>query len=1777
MRADVRKLGKDIKDSFDDLNKFADDTASKISKSISSSFNDSLNDITVKVNVDEDHFLRQMAGVEGILEDFDGQTANLGVEVNVNSDDIYALDDILNNVNGKIKLDIDKAYIERQILEVEDIIGNFLDNDIVVGIRTDVSDLQNITKDIVDTVNDINGRDNMKVKVSPMLDTSASGEIISKVDDIVDEARGILSEFDITLKADADYSEALAALEALREELKELEESDIEIYATIDQSSIEEINATIETMRQQNEANAIDLEVEIHTAKAFAQLTALARRRTVEIVPKINAKALGIAQGTLAGFTGFNIMKDHTKDFIESLTELDKQLPQTAMLLSALSAAVPAAGWGAGTLMNLIGDVAALSGLLVPGSAALAAYAGGMYFFNNAFEKANKEKYIPEITAQLEKFSSVVAGDFWSVAKPSYNEFAFKTLPAIYQASKGVNTGTAELASSFWDALGAVVASDRGMANLKETTGNIEAGMKGLGDAFEPAIQGILQFITIGSGQLPPLGKAIESVAIDFDNWMQDVENQKAIEEWGIAGVETLKELGSIVYSTTGIFYSLYRAARQSGFPGLTEIADGLENINNKLAEDSSQEQMIMYGQYFNSAFSQMASSISWAGPLISKHSDGILRSIETMGDIASEILLGIGDMFTNTGLVEAFFGLLESFNTAVVAFRPAFESLGIIFAVTMEFLGAALENITPILTQFFKNLERDAVLIKPALMGILDIIGEWGPQVMEVVGEVTNAVAQWFGNLDPVIALLGIGIAALAPVFMGLGAVIWTVISGISGAVATIGGLVAGAGTLSGALSKASSGTGFFASALQALRGVGEAVSSRFGLITTAFGEFVGAARNTSGAVLGAMGELGSKIWRLIAPPDGLIRSAWGTLLGDMVYVRDAFGDAVEAMGKRIGGFGTAISTRLAPIGQFFRNSIATPISGAVTTVGNALTRVMPSLGGFGSGLGTLGGSFGSVLSSVAKFIPGIGQIVSVFITAFMVSEDLRKAIGTFLVNAFKTIAAVIKPILAPLWELIMVLGEVFTEIGVKAAPIFTSFFGLLNSLMPIIQLVAYAVGTVLGAAIRLVITAIKTAWAVISPIFDGIVTVVTSIIDIVSGVVTAFVDFGKALADGASFGEAFSGLIGDLGSTLKDGLVGIFEGLVETISGVFEGLVGGAGELFSGILDAIIGVFESFDIFPQGQAILQSLIDGFMDKVNGVREWLQNLTEQIIEWKGPPSNDATLLNDAGASIIQSLIDGFISVVQSVFTFLQTLTQQIVNVVMGIVMGVVTLFQTGWAMLTTIVQGVWNAVLLVIQGAWTFIITYIQIAIANVTLMFQTGWNILVTIVTGVFMAIQAAISGAWTVIITFISTALTAVVSIFSTIWNAVLNVVMTVWTAITSIISTYINAVVSVVSTVLGSIINIIGTIWNTVKTVTQTVWNGIKALLALGLAAIKALISGNFAAFRSIISSIWNTIKSITTSVWNTIKSGISSVVNSIKAVITSVFNAIRNVIRSVMNGIKSVISSIWNGIRSTISSVVNGIRNVISSTFNAIRSVISSVMSTVRSIISSVWSSIRSTISSAVSGVRSNISSGFNALRGIVSNAWNAVVTVVRSSANRMLGIVRGIPGQIKGALGNLGGLLKGAGKSIIQGLIDGVTGMIGTLKDKFSGITNMIPDWKGPPDTDAKLLTNAGELIMEGLIEGLESKYGAVKNSLQGFTGELSQTVGTQIGADVGLSTSVRNTALSDAERRLSYRSNSDSMVQSSGGSGEVHLHFHNTLVNEEEIIMVVNREFGRG
>ena len=91
-----------------------------------------------------------------------------------------------------------------------------------------------------------------------------------------------------------------------------------------------------------------------------------------------------------------------------------------------------------------------------------------------------------------------------------------------------------------------------------------------------------------------------------------------------------------------------------------------------------------------------------------------------------------------------------------------------------------------------------------------------------------------------------------------------------------------------------------------------------------------------------------------------------------------------------------------------------------------------------------------------------------------------------------------------------------------------------------------------------------------------------------------------------------------------------------------------------------------------------------------------------------------------------------------------------------------------------------------------------------------------------------------------------------------------------------------------------------------------------------------------------------------------------------------------------------------------------------------------------------------------------------------------------------------------------------AGRQIMQGLINGIRSMISNLSNVLGGITNMIPDLKGPPTRDRSLLYDAGRLVMDGFIRGLESRYSAVRRTLRGLTEDVSRTQFASPGLMVG-------------------------------------------------------------
>lgn len=110
------------------------------------------------------------------------------------------------------------------------------------------------------------------------------------------------------------------------------------------------------------------------------------------------------------------------------------------------------------------------------------------------------------------------------------------------------------------------------------------------------------------------------------------------------------------------------------------------------------------------------------------------------------------------------------------------------------------------------------------------------------------------------------------------------------------------------------------------------------------------------------------------------------------------------------------------------------------------------------------------------------------------------------------------------------------------------------------------------------------------------------------------------------------------------------------------------------------------------------------------------------------------------------------------------------------------------------------------------------------------------------------------------------------------------------------------------------------------------------------------------------------------------------------------------------------------------------------------------------------------------------------------------VAAVGQKIGQAINFVQSIPGKVKTAVGNLGSLLWSAGSAIIQGLIDGVQSKISALTSKLSGVTKLIPKWKGPLDKDKILLKPAGVAIMEGLIAGIDSRKQKLTKVLEKVT-----------------------------------------------------------------------------
>ena len=130
-------------------------------------------------------------------------------------------------------------------------------------------------------------------------------------------------------------------------------------------------------------------------------------------------------------------------------------------------------------------------------------------------------------------------------------------------------------------------------------------------------------------------------------------------------------------------------------------------------------------------------------------------------------------------------------------------------------------------------------------------------------------------------------------------------------------------------------------------------------------------------------------------------------------------------------------------------------------------------------------------------------------------------------------------------------------------------------------------------------------------------------------------------------------------------------------------------------------------------------------------------------------------------------------------------------------------------------------------------------------------------------------------------------------------------------------------------------------------------------------------------------------------------------------------------------------------------------------------------------------------------------------------ASNAGAQLVAGLVNKMavaVTAVAGLPGRATKALGSLGGKLYSAGAELIAGFVRGIVSKITSVRSTLTNLTSNITAWKGPPKKDAVLLTPAGKSIIQGLINGIDASTAGLKSRLGSITTLIQRAITVNAG-----------------------------------------------------------------
>jgi phage-related protein len=318
--------------------------------------------------------------------------------------------------------------------------------------------------------------------------------------------------------------------------------------------------------------------------------------------------------------------------------------------------------------------------------------------------------------------------------------------------------------------------SSLGGGVLEAMFGNTATAAGILNGSIAPLVGAFSQIGLVGSTFLPQLAEGFKDMSVKFGDFIAQASADGSLHAWIQGGLDTAKQLGSVLGGLGGILGGIAKAATAAGSGNiLGSMGDALGRVADIVNAEPFQSTLTTIFKAAGDAVSNLGIAIDPLASMFTSLAPTLAEVLPLIGTILGTVLGGIAETLSNPvfreGLTTMFSGIL----TGVQALLPAMGPLGQILGVVMGVVGELAKVLGPILAEVFVALAPLISTLATALMPLIQALGPLLGAAITAVMPMLNLIIGVISSLIPIVTAVveivtGLMSGDFTKVFEGVG-----------------------------------------------------------------------------------------------------------------------------------------------------------------------------------------------------------------------------------------------------------------------------------------------------------------------------------------------------------------------------------------------------------------------------------------------------------------------------------------------------------------------------------------------------------------------------------------------------------------------------------------------------------------------------------------------------------------------------------------------------------------------------------------------------------------------------------------------------------------------------------------------------------------------------------------------------------------------------------------------------------------------------------------------